>query len=91
MRSWAIRAYGEEMVLMDDLPKAVSVDRPAVEIIASLAVRGNGARLAELARLFDDGALQVAMHDIVPLADAQDALDDVLIGQVRGKVVLRIT
>ncbi|MEN3276537.1 MAG: hypothetical protein V7631_2327 [Massilia sp.] len=47
--------------------------------------RGNGARL------FDDGALQVAMHDIVPFADAQDALDEVPTGHVRGKVVLRIT
>jgi hypothetical protein len=31
------------------------------------------------------------MHDIVPFADAQDALDEVPTGHVRGKVVLRIT
>jgi hypothetical protein len=30
------------------------------------------------------------MHDIVPFTDAQDALDEVLTGHVRGKVVLRI-
>jgi NADPH:quinone reductase-like Zn-dependent oxidoreductase len=84
---WALKDGGK----MVDLAGSVSVNRPAVEIISDHVVRGNGARLAELARLFDDGALQVALHDIVPFADAQDALDEVLTGHVRGKVVLRIT
>jgi NADPH2:quinone reductase len=83
---WALKDGGT----MVDLSGSVSVDRPAVKIISDHVVRGNGARLAALARLFDDGALQVAMHDIVPFADAQDALDEVLTGHVRGKVVLRI-
>jgi NADPH:quinone reductase-like Zn-dependent oxidoreductase len=84
---WALKDGGK----MVDLPGSVSVDRPAVKIISNHVVRGDGARLAELARLFDDGALQVAIHDIVPFADARDALDEVLTGHVRGKVVLRIT
>jgi NADPH:quinone reductase-like Zn-dependent oxidoreductase len=84
---WTLKDGGK----MVDLPGSVSVDRPAVQIISDHVVRGNGARLAELARLFDDGALQVALHDMVPFADAQDALDEVLTGHVRGKVVLRIT
>jgi NADPH:quinone reductase-like Zn-dependent oxidoreductase len=83
---WALKDGGK----MVDLPGSVSVDRPGVEIISNHVVRGDGARLAELARLVDDGALQVAMHDMVPFADAQDALDEVLTGHVRGKVVLRI-
>lgn len=61
-----------------------------MKIISTHVVRANGARLAVLARLFDDGALQVAMHDIALFAEAQDALDEVLTGHVRGKVVLRI-
>jgi NADPH:quinone reductase-like Zn-dependent oxidoreductase len=84
---WALKEGGK----MVDLAGSVSIDRPAVEIISDHVVRGNGARLAELARLFDDGALQVAIHDIVRFADAQDALDEVLTGHVRGKVVIRIT
>lgn len=83
---WTLKDGGT----MVDLPGSVTVDRPAVRIISDHVVRGNGARLAELARLFDDGALQVALHDLVPFADAQDALDEVLTGHVRGKVVLRI-
>jgi NADPH:quinone reductase-like Zn-dependent oxidoreductase len=84
---WALKDGGK----MVDLPGSVSVDRPGVQIISDHVVRGNGARLAELARLFDDGALQVAIHDMVPFADAQEALDEVLTGHVRGKVVLRVT
>ena len=83
---WTLRDGGR----MVDLPAAVSVDRPRVEIISDYVVRGDGARLAQLTRLFDDSALQLAMHDTVPFADAQDALDMVLTRHVRGKVVLEI-
>ncbi|OON59673.1 hypothetical protein B0920_20505 [Massilia sp. KIM] len=84
---WALKEGGR----MVDLPGSVTVGRPGVDVISDHVVRGNGARLAQLASLFDDGALQVALHDIVPFADAQDALDEVLTGHVRGKVVLRIS
>src|SRR4030095_8348855 len=57
---WALKDGGT----MVDLAGAVSVERPAVKIISNHVVRANGARLAALARLFDDGALQVALHDI---------------------------
>lgn len=83
---WAIRDGGK----MVDLPGAVSVERPRVEIISDYVVRGDGARLAQVTRMFDDGVLQLAIHDIVPFAEAQDALDMVLTGHVRGKVVLEI-
>lgn len=83
---WALKDGG----VIVDLANSVSVERPAVKIISNYTVRGSGARLAQLARLFDDGALQVVLHDIVPFADAQDALDEVLTGHVRGKVVLRM-
>jgi NADPH:quinone reductase-like Zn-dependent oxidoreductase len=83
---WALKEGGK----MVDLPGSVTVDRPRVEIISDYVVRGNGARLAQLASLFDDSGLQLAIHDIVPFADAQDALDMVLTRHVRGKVVLQL-
>ncbi len=83
---WALRDGGK----MVDLPGSVSVERPRVEIISDYVVRGNGARLAQLASLFDEGGLQLAIHDTVPFIDAQDALDMVLTKHVRGKVVLEI-
>jgi NADPH:quinone reductase-like Zn-dependent oxidoreductase len=83
---WALKDGGK----MVDLPGAVTAKRPGVEIIADYVVRGNGARLAQLTRLFDDGGLQLAIHDIVPFAEAPDALEMVLTKHVRGKVVLQI-
>jgi NADPH:quinone reductase-like Zn-dependent oxidoreductase len=83
---WALKDGGK----MVDLPGAVSVQRPGVDIISDYVVRGDGARLAKLTRLFDDGVLHLAIHEIVPFTDAQRALDMVLAGHVRGKVVLKI-
>jgi NADPH:quinone reductase-like Zn-dependent oxidoreductase len=83
---WALKEGGK----LVDLPGSITVDRPGVEIISDYVVRGNGARLAELAKLFDDGGLQLAIHDTVAFADAPDALDMVLTKHVRGKVVLEI-
>jgi NADPH:quinone reductase-like Zn-dependent oxidoreductase len=76
---------------MVDLPGAVSVHRPGVEIISDYVVRGNRARLADVTRLFDTAALRLVIHEIVPFDQAQRALDLVLTHHVRGKVVLRIT
>jgi NADPH:quinone reductase-like Zn-dependent oxidoreductase len=127
MRGWAIRAYGEKMVLMDDLPVprpgphddkalncvsgkaandyvaarkdggkmvdlpgAVSVQRAGVDIVSDYVVRGNGARLAEVTRLLDTGALRLVVQEIVPFDEAQRALDLALADHVRGKVVLKV-
>jgi NADPH:quinone reductase-like Zn-dependent oxidoreductase len=75
---------------MVDLPGAVSVQRPGVEIISDYVVRGNRARLADVTRRFDIGALRLVIHEIVPFDEAQRALDLVLTRHVRGKVVLKI-
>jgi NADPH:quinone reductase-like Zn-dependent oxidoreductase len=83
---WALKEGGK----MVDLPRTVSVDRPGVEIIADYVVRADGARLAQLSRLFDDSGLQLAIHDMVPFLEAEDALEMVLTHHVRGKVVLAI-
>jgi NADPH:quinone reductase-like Zn-dependent oxidoreductase len=84
---WALKDGGK----MVDLPGAISVQRPMVQIISDYVVRGDGARLAKLTRLFDDGALKLTVHAVVPFAEAQDALDMVLAKHVRGKVVLQIS
>jgi NADPH:quinone reductase-like Zn-dependent oxidoreductase len=75
---------------MVDLPGAVSVQRAGVEIISDYVVRGNGARLADLTRRFDSGALRLVIHEVVPFDEAQRALDLVLARHGRGKVVLKI-
>jgi NADPH:quinone reductase-like Zn-dependent oxidoreductase len=75
---------------MVDLPGAVSVQRPGVDIISDYVVRGNGARLADVTRLFDAGRLRLVIQKVHPFNEAQRALDLVLTRHVRGKVVLKI-
>ncbi|MGZ5198195.1 MAG: NADP-dependent oxidoreductase [Telluria sp.] len=75
---------------MVDLPGAVSVQRPGVQIVSDYVVRGNGGRLADVTQLFDSGALRLVIHEIVPFDEARRALDLVLARHVRGKVVLKI-
>jgi NADPH:quinone reductase-like Zn-dependent oxidoreductase len=83
---WALKEGGK----LIDLPGTLKVERPGVEIISDYVVRGNGARLAQLADLFDNSGLQLAIHDTVAFTEAPDALDMVLTKHVRGKVVLEI-
>lgn len=75
---------------MVDLPGAVSVQRPGVDIMSDYIVHGNHARLADVTRRFDSGALRLAIQEVVPFDEAQRALDLVLARHVRGKVVLKI-
>jgi NADPH:quinone reductase-like Zn-dependent oxidoreductase len=83
---WALRDGGK----MVDLPRETTAERPGVGIIRDYVVRGDGGRLGAVTRLFDDGALQLAIHETVPFAEAEDALAMVLTRHVRGKVVLKI-
>jgi NADPH:quinone reductase-like Zn-dependent oxidoreductase len=53
-------------------------------------VEPNREQLSELAKLADDGRLEVAIDRIYPLADARAAFERSLARQGRGKVVLRI-
>jgi NADPH:quinone reductase-like Zn-dependent oxidoreductase len=83
---WALKDGGK----MVDLPGAVSVQRPGVDIISDYVVRGNGVRLADLTQLFDTGALRLAIHEVCPFDEAQRALGLALTHHLRGKVVLKI-
>ncbi|MFW6693923.1 NADP-dependent oxidoreductase [Streptomyces sp. MAR4 CNX-425] len=55
---------------------------------AALEVRADGARLAELARLVDDGALTLRVAATYDLADAAKAHARLAEGGVRGRLVL---
>ncbi|MDB5770324.1 MAG: NADP-dependent oxidoreductase [Burkholderia sp.] len=73
-----------------DLPRAISVKRPGVEVDSDFMVHGDGARLRLLSRMIDDLPIRVEIHDIVPFDRAPDALNEVLGKHVRGKVALGI-
>ena len=75
---------------MVDLTGSVSVEPPGVRVEREYVVRGDGDRLAKIARMFDDGRLRLEVREIFPCERAPDALDLVQAKHVRGKVVLAI-
>lgn len=71
-----------------DLTETVTGAPPDVHVKADCAAQANAPKLTELARMFDDGSLQLESQASFPLEKAGEAL--VLTGHVRGKVVLEI-
>lgn len=59
-------------------------------IVSATQVRSNGAQLAEVARLLNDGTLQIAIDSIFSLADAQKAHQRAALGHIQGKIVLKV-
>ncbi|AQT78876.1 NADPH:quinone reductase [Mycolicibacterium litorale] len=58
--------------------------------VSMTQVRSNGAQLAELAGLLDDGTVRVAIDSSFPLADAAAAHQRAEQGHIRGKIVLTV-
>ncbi len=75
---------------MVDLTGSVSVTPSGIHVDREFVVRADGDRLARLARIIDDGWLNVVIQDVVPFERAPDALELVGARHVRGKVVLEI-
>jgi NADPH2:quinone reductase len=51
-------------------------------------VSSNGAQLARIARLIDEGRIRVHVEARYPLAEASAAIERVKGGRTRGKIVL---
>ena len=58
--------------------------------VSSTQVRSNGAQLAQLAPLLDDGTIRVVIDSTYPLADARQAHERAARGNIQGKLVLRV-
>jgi NADPH:quinone reductase-like Zn-dependent oxidoreductase len=58
--------------------------------VSATQVRSNGAQLAELARLIEDGAIRVILDSVYPLADARSAHERAAQGHIQGKIVLEV-
>ncbi|MFD2285001.1 NADP-dependent oxidoreductase [Pedobacter petrophilus] len=58
--------------------------------VSATQVRSNGAQLAELARLLNDGKIRVAIDSTFPLADAGKAHERAAQGNIQGKIVLTV-
>ncbi|PWC37678.1 NADPH-quinone reductase [Azospirillum sp. TSO35-2] len=58
--------------------------------VSATQVRSNGAQLAEIGRLLDDGTIRVVIDSRFPLAEARKAHERAAEGHVQGKIVLTV-
>ena len=58
--------------------------------VSSTQVRSNGAQLAQLAPLLDDGTIRVVIDSSYPLAEARQAHERAARGNIQGKLVLTV-
>lgn len=58
--------------------------------VSATQVRSNGAQLAEVGRLLDDGTIRVTIDSEFPLAQARQAHERAARGHSRGKIVLTV-
>ena len=58
--------------------------------VSTTQVRSNGAQLAEVAPLLDNGAIRVVIDSTYPLADARRAHERAENGHLQGKIVLTV-
>ncbi|NML40084.1 NADP-dependent oxidoreductase [Chitinophaga sp. G-6-1-13] len=58
--------------------------------VSATQVRSNGAQLAALSRLLNDGTVQVVIDSTFPLADARQAHERAARGHIQGKIVLTV-
>ncbi len=68
---------------------AAEAERLGVTVSAT-QVRSNGAQLAEVGRLLNDGVLRVAIDSTFPLSDARKAHERAAQGHIQGKIVLTV-
>jgi NADPH:quinone reductase-like Zn-dependent oxidoreductase len=59
-------------------------------ITSATQVRANGAQMAQLAELFDQGVLRVAIDSPFALADAAEAHGRAAQGHLQGKIVITV-
>ncbi|AEH84618.1 NADP-dependent oxidoreductase [Mesorhizobium opportunistum] len=58
--------------------------------VSSTQVRSNGAQLAKIARLLEDGIVRVVIDSTFPLAEASRAHQRAADGSIQGKIVLAV-
>ena len=89
-RSWPVLRSGGILVAIAMPPPDEAVAQRHGVRTAMAAVRPNGERLAEIARLIDTGELNVAIDSEFALNQAADAHRRIEQGHARGKIILRI-
>jgi NADPH:quinone reductase-like Zn-dependent oxidoreductase len=90
-RSWQVLRKGGILVAIAMPPPDPLAAQEHGVRTAMVAVAPNGERLAQIARLIDDGKLEVVIDSVFPLEQAAEAHRHVERGHACGKVILRVT
>jgi NADPH:quinone reductase-like Zn-dependent oxidoreductase len=89
-RSWPVLRRGGILVAIAmPPPDPLAAEKHGVRT-AMVAVAPNGERLAQIARLIDEGQLEVVIDSEFPLAQAGEAHRHIERGHARGKIILRV-
>lgn len=88
-RSFGVLKPGGFLVSTVAPPSAEKAKAAGVRA-AMMGVQPDGARLAEVAKMFDDNLLRTLVENRFPLKDATKAFDLSAKGRVRGKIVLTV-
>ena len=89
-RSFAVLKEGGRLVSIVGLPHR-NLAGPAGVAAGGILVRPNGEQLAKIAGMFDDGTMQPAALETMPLSDVREAHEQIETGHTRGKVVLVVS
>ncbi len=89
-RSFSVLKPGGFLVSTVSPPDAEKAKAAGVRA-AMMGVRPDGARLAEVAKMFDDNLLKTLVENKFPLEDAVKAFEMSAKGRVRGKIVLTVS
>jgi NADPH:quinone reductase-like Zn-dependent oxidoreductase len=89
-RSLGVLKPGGVLATTVGLPSPPSESAARRVRTTSYVIEPNAARLTEMARLIDEGALKPVIGEVLPLADAAKAHELSETGHVRGKIVLRV-
>ena len=88
-RSFAILKKGGVLVTLTEEPRHDLAQQKGVRAVM-IGVKPDGQRLAEIAKIIDDGKLRPVIQAVLPLEQAKEALALSHGGHVAGKIVLSI-
>ncbi|HLX62045.1 MAG TPA: glucoamylase family protein [Planctomycetota bacterium] len=88
-RSIAVLKKGGVLVTLTEEPRQDLAREKGVRAVM-IGVKPDGQRLAEIAKLIDDGKLRPLVQKVLPLEQAKEALELSRSGHVAGKIVLAI-
>lgn len=88
-RSWQVLRPGGVLVSTTSVPSEKEAKQHRVRGVGVI-VGPSARRLAELARVIDDGAVRPIVSEVLPLSDARKAHELSQTGHARGKIMLRV-